>query len=83
MGGFVRERGMMAMAIVGNIVTSLSWFGVNMLGIGLHSYGFMDKAFWSLATFIGVQAVLILVCLAPPLRLPRRVTAPGAVTTSS
>ena len=82
MGGFVRERGMMAMAIVGNIVTSLSWFGVNMLGIGLHSYGCMDKAFWSLATFIGVQAVLILVCLAPPLRLPRRVTAPGGVAAS-
>jgi ABC-type transport system involved in cytochrome c biogenesis permease subunit len=72
MGGFVREKGLMAMAIVGNVVTSLSWFGVNMLGIGLHSYGFMDKAFWSLAAFIGVQAVLVLVCLAPPLRLHHR-----------
>jgi len=82
MGGFVRERGMMAMAIVGNIVTSLSWFGVNMLGIGLHSYGFMDKAFWSLAAFIGVQTVLVLVCLAPPLRLPRRVTEDRAVPAS-
>jgi ABC-type transport system involved in cytochrome c biogenesis permease subunit len=82
MGGFVRERGMMAMAIVGNIVTSLSWFGVNMLGIGLHSYGFMDKAFWSLAVFIGVQAALVLVCLAPPLRLQRRVTEDRAVPVS-
>jgi ABC-type transport system involved in cytochrome c biogenesis permease subunit len=75
MGGFVRERGMMSMAIVGNVVTSLSWFGVNMLGIGLHSYGFMDKAFWSLAVFIGVQALLVVVCLIPPLRLPQRVAA--------
>ena len=66
LGGFVRERGLMAMAIFGNIVTSLSWFGVNMLGIGLHSYGFMDKAFYSLAAFIAVQALLAGICLLPP-----------------
>ncbi len=44
-GGLVRQRGLMVMAIFGNVVTSWSWFGVNMLGIGLHSYGFMDSAF--------------------------------------
>jgi len=64
-GGYARERGIMAMAIFGNIITSLSWFGVNMLGIGLHSYGFMDKAFWALAVFIGSQLVLMGLCLAP------------------
>ncbi len=36
-GLFVRERGLMAMAIFGNVTNSLSWFGVNMLGIGLQS----------------------------------------------
>jgi len=81
-GGYVREKGMMAMAIVGNVVTSLSWFGVNMLGIGLHSYGFMDKAFWSLATFIGIQAVLVVICLAPPLRLFQRVSAKQPIPAS-
>jgi ABC-type transport system involved in cytochrome c biogenesis permease subunit len=59
-GGLVRERGIMNMAIFGNIVTSFSWFGVNMLGIGLHSYGFMDAAFRWLMIFIGSQVVLIL-----------------------
>jgi cytochrome c biogenesis factor len=58
-GGYARERGIMAMAIFGNVITSLSWFGVNMLGVGLHSYGFMDKAFWALAAFCGSQLVLI------------------------
>jgi ABC-type transport system involved in cytochrome c biogenesis permease subunit len=43
-GGMVRERGFMNLAVFGNIITSFSWFGVNMLGIGLHSYGFMDAA---------------------------------------
>ena len=67
-GGLVRERGIMNMAIFGNIVTSFSWFGVNMLGIGLHSYGFMDAAFKWLMIFIGSQVVLILLgCL--PLNL--------------
>jgi ABC-type transport system involved in cytochrome c biogenesis permease subunit len=65
-GGYVREKGIMAMAIFGNVITSLSWFGVNMLGVGLHSYGFMDKAFWALAAFIGTQLALIGVCLLAP-----------------
>ena len=64
-GGYARERGIMGMAIFGNVITSLSWFGVNMLGVGLHSYGFMDKAFWALAAFIGSQLALMALCLAP------------------
>jgi ABC-type transport system involved in cytochrome c biogenesis permease subunit len=63
--GFARERGIMVMTVAGNIITSLSWFGVNMLGIGLHSYGFMDKAFWWLIAFGASQAVLIVLGLIP------------------
>jgi hypothetical protein len=55
----------MAMAVFGNIVTSFSWFGVNMLGIGLHSYGFMDKAFPWLVGFDISQVVLIVLALMP------------------
>jgi len=58
-GGLVRDRGIMNLAVFGNIVTSFSWFGVNMLGIGLHSYGFMDAAFMWLMIFIGSQAAII------------------------
>jgi hypothetical protein len=36
-----------------------------MLGVGLHSYGFMDKAFWALAAFDASQLALIGLCLAP------------------
>jgi len=64
-GGLVKERGLMAMAVFGNIVTSFSWFGVNMLGIGLHSYGFMDAAFRWLMFFDATQAVLIVLALTP------------------
>ncbi|MDP1832141.1 MAG: cytochrome c biogenesis protein CcsA [Geothrix sp.] len=65
MAGYVRDRGLMVMAIFGNIITALSWFGVNMLGVGLHSYGFMDKAFWALTGFIASQLVLMGICYAP------------------
>ena len=64
-GGLVRERGLMNLAIFGNIVTAFSWFGVNMLGIGLHSYGFMDAAFKWLMFFDATQVVLIVLGLLP------------------
>jgi ABC-type transport system involved in cytochrome c biogenesis permease subunit len=64
-GGVVRERGLMALAIAGNIVTAWSWFGVNMLGIGLHSYGFMDAAFKWLMFFVCSQVAIILLTLVP------------------
>ncbi|MCF7687352.1 MAG: cytochrome c biogenesis protein CcsA [Cephaloticoccus sp.] len=58
-GGLVRTRGLMSLAIFGNVVTSWSWFGVNMLGVGLHSYGFMDAAFWWLIMFVATQMAFI------------------------
>jgi len=58
-GGLVKQRGLMALAIFGNVVTSWSWFGVNMLGVGLHSYGFMDAAFYWLLAFVISQVVII------------------------
>ena len=64
-GKWVNERGTMAMVIFGNVITSFSWFGVNMLGVGLHSYGFMDKAFWWLSGFIASQLLLTGLCLLP------------------
>lgn len=64
-GGLIREQGLMAMAIFGNVITSFSWFGVNMLGVGLHSYGFMDEAFRWLMIFVVSQLVLIGMAMVP------------------
>jgi ABC-type transport system involved in cytochrome c biogenesis permease subunit len=64
-GGFIRQRGLMIMALFGNIVTSFSWFGVNMLGVGLHSYGFMQKAFPWLVGFMISQLALMCVAAMP------------------
>jgi ABC-type transport system involved in cytochrome c biogenesis permease subunit len=64
-GGLARTRGIMALAIFGNIVTSWSWFGTNMLGVGLHSYGFMDQAFVALVCFVATQLALIALAYLP------------------
>ncbi len=64
--GYIRERGLMAMAIFGNIITSFSWFGVNLLGVGLHSYGFTTNGFTALMIFIATQVVMLGLCLFPP-----------------
>ena len=65
LGGYIRERGLVAMALFGDVVTAFSWFGVNMLGVGLHSYGFMDRAVPWLAVFVGLQMGLIGAVLMP------------------
>lgn len=64
-GGLVGQRGLMALAVFGNVVTSWSWFGTNMLGVGLHSYGFTDAAFWSLSAFVATQLVAIGLAMVP------------------
>ncbi|MEN9572255.1 MAG: hypothetical protein RL514_110 [Verrucomicrobiota bacterium] len=76
-GKLVGERGLMNLALFGNIVTAWSWFGTNMLGVGLHSYGFMDAAFKWLMIFNASQLALIgLGCL--PERFWKSGKGPGA-----
>jgi ABC-type transport system involved in cytochrome c biogenesis permease subunit len=55
----VGDRGLAVLAIGGNIVTAWSWFGVNELGIGLHSYGFTEGVLLALGSFVLSQLVVI------------------------
>jgi ABC-type transport system involved in cytochrome c biogenesis permease subunit len=64
-GGMIKQRGLAVLAIFGNIVTAWSWFGVNMLGVGLHSYGFTNAAFWWLIVFVASQLAVIAIAAAP------------------
>jgi ABC-type transport system involved in cytochrome c biogenesis permease subunit len=66
--GLVKAPGVAVLAVVGNIVTSWSWFGTNMLGVGLHSYGFMAGAVWGL---VGTILAFLAIALAGAL-LPKR-----------
>jgi ABC-type transport system involved in cytochrome c biogenesis permease subunit len=82
--GLVKDRGMAVLAVAGNIVTSWSWFGVNELGVGLHSYGFTEGVLMTLGIFISSQLAIIGIgCLPRELWLSYRqpgepgVSAPG------
>jgi ABC-type transport system involved in cytochrome c biogenesis permease subunit len=49
MGGYLKEHGVCAAAALAGTVVAFSWFGVNLLGVGLHSYGFTSgirNALW-------------------------------------
>ena len=70
------------LAVAGNIITSWSWFGVNMLGRGLHSYGFIDSAAFWLIVFVATQLALIALG-SWPLRLWRSGPAPHDLTDNS
>ena len=63
MGKWISNVGVMGMAILGNIVTAYSWFGVNLLGIGLHSYGFTESGFFWLMAFVASQLLVLVLGL--------------------
>ena len=59
------ERGLAVLAVVGNIVTSWSWFGTNLLGVGLHSYGFSQAIGLALVITVLVNLLIIGLGLLP------------------
>ena len=64
-GGMIRDRGLVVLAIFGNIITAWSWFGTNMLGVGLHSYGFTNSAVFWLLIFVLSQLMLMSIGVMP------------------
>jgi ABC-type transport system involved in cytochrome c biogenesis permease subunit len=50
--GWVRPIEFAFGMIISNIFLAFGWFGVNLLGVGLHSYGFTDSIASNLALFI-------------------------------
>jgi ABC-type transport system involved in cytochrome c biogenesis permease subunit len=49
---------MAAMAFL-NVIVALAWFGVNLLGTGLHSYGFIEGVSLGLAAFCITEMAII------------------------
>ena len=63
--GILKQRGLMIAVVFGNIITSFSWFGVNMLGVGLHSYGFMESALVGLMAFMVAHMYIMAIGFIP------------------
>jgi ABC-type transport system involved in cytochrome c biogenesis permease subunit len=65
-GKMVGDRGLAVLAIGGNIVTTWSFFGVNQLGIGLHSYGFDNRIAVIVDAVAAASLILIALGSLPP-----------------
>ena len=61
MTGMIRDFGFALGNVFGIIVVMFAWFGVNLLGVGLHSYGFTSGVFWKLIGYYIAQMLFILV----------------------
>jgi ABC-type transport system involved in cytochrome c biogenesis permease subunit len=65
MGGIVRDFGVNLAAVAGAVIVAFSWFGVNLLGVGLHSYGFTSGIYRALLAFYVIETVVLMLgCLA-------------------
>ncbi len=58
-GRLVSPRGFALLNAFSSIVTFLCWFGINLLGVGLHSYGFQGGTAMWLIGFVVVDTLAI------------------------
>jgi ABC-type transport system involved in cytochrome c biogenesis permease subunit len=58
---WVKEIGFALGAVIGNICVALAWFGVNLLGVGLHSYGFTSGVANTLFIFVISELLFIFI----------------------
>lgn len=59
LSGHLRERGFAVVLAFTSIVVAMAWVGVNLLSVGLHSYGFSNAAAWGLPAFCFVEILTI------------------------
>jgi ABC-type transport system involved in cytochrome c biogenesis permease subunit len=59
LGGYIRDFGVNMAAVFGAIIVAFSWFGVNLLGVGLHSYGFTSGVYQALVTFYVFECCIL------------------------
>ncbi len=57
--GKIGDTGFQAGIALTAVIVALSWFGVNLLGAGLHSYGFTSGLAYGLAAFCTFEILLV------------------------
>ena len=63
MGGYIKDFGVAVLAVIGGSIVAFSWFHVNQLGVGLHSYGFTEGVLSSLWNYYYLVAAFVAVSL--------------------
>ena len=60
-GRLVSDRGFAVLNSFNILVTFLCWFGINLLGVGLHSYGFQSGSVLWLTSFVLLDSIAVAV----------------------
>ncbi len=60
MGGYIREYGLHLATTIGGMIVAFSWFHVNLLGVGLHAYGFTSGVKRALFIYYGFQSFVLI-----------------------
>jgi cytochrome c biogenesis factor len=63
LAGWIGRVGFAAGSVGALVVVALAWFGVNLLGLGLHAYGFTSGASRGLLAFILLELVFLAVAV--------------------
>ena len=58
LSGNLRPIAYAAGLVLTNAIVAIAWFGVNLLNVGLHSYGFTENVALNLFAFVGAELVL-------------------------
>ncbi len=61
LGGMIGPVGMAAGSVFGVIIVIFAWLGVNLLGVGLHSYGFTSGLARGMWTSIAIEVLFVLI----------------------
>ncbi len=60
MAGLIKETGIALASVFGCVIVMTSWFGINLLGVGLHSYGFTQGVALWLYSFYAFEFIFII-----------------------
>lgn len=78
MGLYIRELGTAAGAVILSAIVAFSWWGVNNLGVGLHSYGFTSGLWMWLGLFWAFECLMLLLAFGVHLHERRNPQVPAA-----
>jgi cytochrome c-type biogenesis protein CcsB len=60
-GRLTRGSGLAIGAVIGVVLVMCTWIGVNLLGVGLHSYGFSGTGAGAFFIYMGIELIFLIV----------------------
>jgi len=59
LAGVLKDTSYMVLISLTSVIVILAWFGVNLLSVGLHSYGFTENIAFNILVFVMAEILII------------------------